>query len=206
MLLTVNPFKKKSGGGGGPGTITSSGNNLSYTTMIERKSDGAIMSTGYNVHGQLFLANGNTDTSIGTISQSSLSASDISQIAKGPTHTMILKSNGEVWGVGSNTNGQLGTGDTSLKRVLTKINISDVAQIVCGDKYTMFLKNDGTAWACGINDFGQLGTNGATPTIISKVLNVTDVKKIYCGGTFTYFLKNDGTLWGCGQRHIRTIW
>ena len=117
-------------------------------------------------------------------------------------HSLILKTDGTLWGCGNNEYGQLGLGDGTSRYTFTQVttNTDDIRSVYCGGLYTFMLENDGTLWGCGLNNSGQLGlgdnTNRTTFTQITT--NIDNIKSIYCGYNNTFLLKKDGTLWGCG--------
>ena len=64
---------------------------------------------------------------------------------------------GELWGMGRNNNGQLGTGSVS-DQILNPVKIADnVNRMTAGDNSLIYEKTDGTLWSLGNNSFGQLG-------------------------------------------------
>lgn len=91
--------------------------------------------------------------------------SDVEKVACGSFHSVILKTDGSVWGSGYNSYGQLGLGNTSNYKKFTQATFgiyNDVVDIICGETHTMVIKKDGTVLACGQNHKGQVGTNGAS--------------------------------------------
>ena len=82
------------------------------------KNDGTLWGCGYNGHGQLGLgdaSNRNTFTEITT------NTNNIKSIYCGCYHTLILKSDGTLWGCGLNANGRLGLGDGNNRYTFTQI-------------------------------------------------------------------------------------
>ena len=126
-------------------------------------------------------------------------------------HTMVLKTDGSVWGWGGNWYGQLGNGNDStwLQASPTQAApLNDVTALAAGFYHTVALKNDGTVWTWGGNDNGQLGIgstmNPAGTTILpvntpSQVVSLSGVvTAIAVGAHHTVALKSDGTVWTWG--------
>lgn len=134
------------------------------------------------------------------------------QLAAGGNHTAALRSNGEVWAWGSNTNGELGDGTSGTTPRPTPVRVradasnflSNVRAVAAGTSHTVALKADGTVVAWGLNSSGQLGDG----TVVQKLYPVTvklangtalsGITQIACGATHTLALKNDGTVWAWG--------
>jgi len=144
---------------------------------------------------------------------------DFKMMDGGEEHTFVIKTDGSLWGWGSNEHGQLGDGTTTNRLNPVKI-MDDVASINSSDVASMAIKTDGSLWAWGKND-GQLGdgtaniyeivydeygflTNGElleNNNRLKPIKIMDDVIKVYTDysySTVTYVLKKDNTLWGCG--------
>lgn len=83
---------------------------------------------------------------------SSNDLTNIKQICSGADHTLILKKNGELWGIGFNKFGQLGLKDT-INRNEPELIMKDpnISKIACGFNWSFFLKNNNELWYCGCN-------------------------------------------------------
>ena len=97
-------------------------------------------------------------------------------------HSLILKSDGTLWGCGGNGRGNLGLGDTTNRNTFTQVttNADDIKSIYCGGNHTFILKNDGTLWGTGLNNEGELGlgdTNSRT-TFTQITTNADDIKSL----------------------------
>lgn len=89
----------------------------------------------------------------------------------GPNHSIILCSDGTLFGFGSNDSGQLGFSsklkslmdtfgikhNTSYNKPFRLTNFPKIQKISCCNSYTMALDFVGDIWVCGNNQCGQLG-------------------------------------------------
>ena len=133
----------------------------------------------------------------------------ISQIVCGYYHTMFLTDDGNVYGVGSNSNYRLGnTGYQTYDPVLLSWfreggNNITISQIACGNNYTIFLTDDGNVYGVGANDNYQLGysdtSDQSTPRHLIKFYedgnNIT-ITQIACGQYHTMFLSGENNYNG----------
>jgi alpha-tubulin suppressor-like RCC1 family protein len=108
-----------------------------------------------------------------------------------------------LWGLGSNNNGQLGIGvsggsvNSSPVQVLgggTFISVSG------GQKFQTAVKDDNTLWSWGYTYNGRLGNGSTTPNISTPVQigSLTDWAKVTSFNKGSHGIKTDGTLWGWG--------
>ena len=119
---------------------------------------------------------------------------NVKQIESGNDHLMILQDNGDVWGMGDDSFGQLGLGtftEERIKQMKTygnfvkrrekipkKLNISNIQKISCGGNHTLFLDDKNNVYGSGFNRFLQLSNDELyrekiiglnKPTFINKV-------------------------------------
>ncbi|MBW7895669.1 MAG: immunoglobulin domain-containing protein, partial [Opitutaceae bacterium] len=106
----------------------------------------------------------------------------------------------ELWGMGGENYGQLGTGLLGYRATLLMV-ASDIAAAAGGSAHTLFLKTDGTLWAAGSNQYGQLG-DGTTQNRATPVMIASGVTKIAASESQSFFIKTDGTLWACGLNDL----
>ena len=123
-------------------------------------------------------------------------------IAAGEKHTLVLCSDGNVWGVGRQNGGVLGNSASGI--VNTPIQVLSTGNIkfidAAWDNSTA-LDVDGNVWVWGLNYRGELGVGNtnvqSTPVKVSSLAN--SLKAVASGWIHTLFLKIDGTVWASGR-------
>lgn len=121
------------------------------------------------------------------------------QVSSGGRHTLILRADGTVWSVGSNSFGELGLGTTTDREQPAQISgLTDIVQVTAGESHSLALKRDGTVYAWGRNNFGQIGVAGGDQNTPVAITTLTGVKQVEAGLYASFALLNDGTLkaWG----------
>ncbi len=127
-----------------------------------------------------------------------------SKTAMGYATALYLKKDGTLWGTGSNSNGELGTGSTSNpSRASSPVQIgsstwTDIFFSAGGSSFA--IKSDGTLYAWGLNTGGRLGLNDTiSRSSPVQVGALTSWSKLAIGGstssTTNGAIKTDGTLW-----------
>ena len=182
-----------------------------HTWGVGLDSLGRVWTFGNNQYGQLGRA-----TNAGTGNPNPVSTlvdglSHVTAIAAGQDHTLALRSDGTVWGFGTNSSGELGPSVAIGAMTTTPVQItglSHVIAIAAGSGHSLALLADGTVWGFGYNFYGQLGnaTNAGsfnpagnpTPTMVD---GLTGVSAISAGTNFSMVLKSDGTVWGFGTNY-----
>ncbi|WP_244237373.1 RCC1 domain-containing protein [Corallococcus llansteffanensis] len=121
-------------------------------------------------------------------------------LAAGTGHSLALRSDGTLWTWGSNSHGQLGTGNRHGLANPTKISgPSGLVAVTAGDFHSLAVRYDGTLWAWGSNVNGQRGdgnTNSQTSPVQLPGLNALVAAST---GAYHALVQNaDGTLsaWG----------
>lgn len=190
-------------------------NDVNATSQVisATKTDGTLWGWGNNAN----QAVGNySSTDYSSPVQVGAAKKTWSKLAKSGANTqMILTKSGMLYGVGNNSNGQLGTNSVSTVNHPVIINTSGEWSEFSGthdnQSGAVVAKWDGTLWAWGYNAYGPLGDN----TIISRSSPVqigsdTDwISSSYSGWTsvainrktdlFAWGLNNEGQL---GQNDI----
>ena len=129
----------------------------------------------------------------------------------GATHTAALKTDGTVWTWGSNSYGQLGTGDNINKAMPAKVmDIENAIDISVGSYNTVVVKDDGTVWSFGYNGYGQLGdgTSSSRNTPVQVIKQdgkpLEKIVKISAGTNKTIALDENGHVWVWGNTYKST--
>ncbi|TKA80238.1 hypothetical protein B0A55_04148 [Friedmanniomyces simplex] len=132
-----------------------------------------------------------------TISPKDLPSSEqISSIAGGLDHALLLTSKGRIFSTASATEsfpsrGQLGVpgltfatrpeGPYDQPHEITTLKGFDMARIACGDYHSLALDKDGRVFSWGDNSSGQLGFDYSAETTIVDAPSLIPTQKLYSG-------------------------
>lgn len=108
---------------------------------------------------------------------------DIKDICTGQSHTFFLTSKGDIYGVGLNEKGQLGTGHNNNIYKAEKLTFfkENVSKIAAGANHSLFITKEGGVYATGDNMMGgQIGVKNITGTN-TPVLCDIDIEKTETG-------------------------
>lgn len=156
---------------------------------------------GSNAQGQL-----NTGTT-GAIEgpYNAFSAGEYPNIESGSASS-FRKSDGTLWGSGSNGQGTLGQNDIANRSSLVQISTNVVYNAANTNSMT-FIKSDGTLWGCGRNINGDLGVgnavNRSSPT--QEALGKTDWAKCTSGTLNSFGIDTSGRLYGTGNNGFGNV-
>jgi len=135
---------------------------------------------------------------------------DVVSVTAGEFHSLYVKSDGSLWAMGSNSDGQLGDGTTTDRSTPVQVldapggnPVTDVVSVTAGSFHSLYVKSDGSLWAMGRNSSGQLGdgstTNFGAPGQSTPVQIVSSgVTSIAAGGAHSLYVRN-GILWAMGN-------
>lgn len=142
--------------------VAAGGNNFqppsSYSLAV--RSDGTVWAWGDNRAGQLGDGSANSGR---RIPAQIVGLNSVAAISAGQSHAIALRSNGTVWGWGYNSNGQLGSGNTTFN-TSTPVQVlwlTGITAIAAGGDYSLALAANGHVWAWGNGFNGQLGSGFA---------------------------------------------
>jgi RHS repeat-associated protein len=130
---------------------------------------------------------------------------NVTAVALGLYHTVVLRADGTVWAAGDNHAGQLGDGTVIDSATFVRVGtLSGVTAISAGAYHSLARKSDGTVWAWGYNFSGQLGATSTDTCVASPCsrsplqVPIAGVSKVSAAGFHSLALKTDGTLWAWG--------
>ena len=128
----------------------------------------------------------------------------IKQISCGAFHTLVLTSDGMVYGWGWNGVGQIGCEKELGEKisVITQLKtLKNIKAIHCLFKASFALTDNGMVYSWGLNRCYDLGHELKQnewffePQLIINLLNITSICSSYFN---TYFLSNEGNIYYCG--------
>jgi alpha-tubulin suppressor-like RCC1 family protein len=131
------------------------------------------------------------------------------QLDGGMGNSFVLKNNGQLYAVGANNLGQLGTGDTadlgSFTLVASGVKSFDTAMTwdVYQSEHTLILKNDGTVHGTGYNGSRALGLGEDNNDDISSFTEIPvpagkTPAAVAAGEWHSLVLMTDGSVWAAG--------
>jgi alpha-tubulin suppressor-like RCC1 family protein len=176
--------------------VTAIAAGFAHTLFLKR--DGSLWAMGFNDSGQL--GDGTYGSGNHTNLPEQIVASNVTEIAAASYHSMFLKSDGSLWVMGANDDGELGDGTYNSTNWPEQIVASNVTAIAAGGVHSLFLKKDGSLWAMGYNYDGELGDGTYSyNTNIPEQIIASDVTTIGAGFNYSMFVKSDGSLWVMGN-------
>ncbi|KAH9530355.1 RCC1 and BTB domain-containing protein 2 [Dermatophagoides farinae] len=128
---------------------------MGHSIVVTNSSE--IYSWGDNFFGQLGLGDQNDRNTpcLVTFPNDDSVDTRIKDIVAGSKHSLFLLENGQLWGCGSNYDGELGLGYDLGRTKLTKLPFENVQQIACSKDHNLSLAHDGLnyyAWGKIMNE------------------------------------------------------
>ncbi len=126
-------------------------------------------------------------------------------IDAGYKHSLAISTNGSVYAWGDNSQGQLGTGDTTGSLVPVKISLpstSPAKSISAGESHSVVALEDGTAYAWGANSVGQLGIGSTADSLVPLQVDAptgVQFESVSTGSTHTLAVTTSGNVYGWGS-------
>ena len=180
--------------------ISSSSSHFDHLRFVLRQ-DGRLFAWGSSQRLQTLFGNAVTEGQDAEAGWTNLQAvevmDNVAYVSSGGGHTMILDTDGVLWGVGSNNHGQLGEGTIAQRPYPIRV-MDNVVAVSAGNEHTMAITTDGGLWAWGENGGGQLG-DGTNVTQHSPIRIMEDVIAISAGDRRSAAITSDGRLWVWGN-------
>jgi alpha-tubulin suppressor-like RCC1 family protein len=112
------------------------------------------------------------------------------EVSAGSDFTCATRDSGNLWCWGANTDGQLGTGNTTAQSDPTLIvDYTNWKTVTAGKAHACGTRTDGTVWCWGDNTHGQLGVGDFTSKVVPTRLTADLQTRIFTGSeaqaTFT---------------------
>ncbi|HAG52914.1 MAG TPA: hypothetical protein DCL21_03915, partial [Alphaproteobacteria bacterium] len=160
------------------------------------KTDDELWVAGSNSSGQLGVGTSDNQTSWVKSNISNVKNFYVRDVSGSLAY--VIKTNGELWSVGYNSNGQLGTGDKSNRTSWFYTGIDDAIDVFPGRTNSYVERSNGDLWGVGKNMYGELGRGDTNETLTWVNSNIDNVREMHFGMSTTYVVKNNGELWGAG--------
>jgi alpha-tubulin suppressor-like RCC1 family protein len=117
-------------------------------------------------------------------------------VAAGFRHTLVLKDDFSLWGMGDNSQFQLSSNSPTTKLTPEKFG-QNFLHVATGRDFTLMIAGSGALYGRGVNDYGQIGTLDTVNYQYSREI-AADVVDAAAGLAHTVYVTRDGTLWGRG--------
>ena len=123
-------------------------------------------------------------------------------------HLFIQLTDDSLYGLGRNTNGQLGCKSLITQTYPIPITIPEsnrkVIKIATGARHSLMLLDNGNVYSCGSNEFGACGLGGTKSSIkdyteFTKIVSLQKIVDISCGNDFSLVCDCNGTMYSFGH-------
>lgn len=160
-------------------------------------TDGRLFTVGRNTCGQLGRGGTSDDANLGLVELSF----KVADVSLGHDHMLLVDEKGNLWGIGSNAYGALGT--TNLGGNVSSFVKLDtgVAFASAGRRSTVYVKNDGTLWGVGDNRWKKMSQNHGDQ-IHAPVQILKDVEFLDSGEHQVLAVDHTGQLYYSGWRTL----
>ena len=153
---------------------------------------GQLWGWGKNSDGQL--AQGNV---LAFTEKVLVDAGPVSQVSASDSLVAWLRSDGQLFGAGSNAVGTLGSQANLIQSTALKLD-EGVQRLSMGLGHLIYLKSDGSVWGLGANDRGQLGDGSQQAALTPRRLVNSGIRDLDAGREHSLVLTERNNLFGAG--------
>ncbi len=170
-----------------------------WMTAILTK-DGKLYTVGSNTCGQLGRNGTNDDSRLDLVPFNG----KIVDVSVGYDHMLIIDDKGVMWGIGSNSNGQMGAHNQGgTTQTFVKI-AENVAMISAGRRSTVYVDDNGKMYGLGDNRWKKLSQNHGD-IITTPILMMENVKYVGSGEHQIVVVTENGDLYYAGWREFNSF-
>ncbi|MFA6135276.1 MAG: putative Ig domain-containing protein [Phycisphaerae bacterium] len=159
-------------------------------------ASGSVFAAGYNGNGQL------GDLTVAYRSLPGKVTEDVARVSPGDYHTMFIRDDLSLWGLGNHYSSQRGAGINSGIYTLDMLAAPGVApsvqEVSASGYYTLFIDSGRTLWGMGQNMYGEIG-RAAIDVVSPPWAVASEVVAVAAGRYHSLFLKENRTLWVSGS-------
>ncbi len=123
-------------------------------------------------------------------------AAGVISFSTGRTHTAYVKTDGSLWTLGRNNEGQLGDGTNDSRAGAVQI-AANVVEVSCSGSSTFYITASGELWATGKNNGTWLG-DGTEIDRTTPVKIAENVARVFAKESHVLFIDTSHQLWGIG--------
>ena len=175
---------------------------LGFNFGIGYSTEGELFSWGRNLSSQLGKGK---PTTFEKFSRPKIYMGEMTNISSGEQQAGIINVDGKLRMIGSNDQGQLGTGstnDNTPKQLNWDDITSNVTEVRVTETETQILTNSQQIWAYGDNLYAQLGRGTRSleaSNYEAKKISDEGWTSLYAISEHVYAFKSDGSLWAWGK-------
>jgi len=175
---------------------------LGFNFGVGHSDNGKLYSWGRNLSSQLGKGK---PTTFEKFSRPNIYMGKIANLTAGDQQAGIINKDGKLRMIGSNDQGQLGTGatnDNTPKQLDWDAITSNVTEVKVTETETQILTNSQQIWAYGDNLYAQLGRGNRSlqaSNYEAQKINEEGWTQLYAISEHVYAFKSDGSLWAWGK-------
>ena len=118
-------------------------------------------------------------------------------------NVFVIYSDGKIYGMGDNSSGELGQGNTldNYRNVWAEITVPNIKYITCAQSSIVYVTKDNKVYYTGSNLIFASTSNVTVPTDITSRFSTFNLSEdeVMCGSRGMFVLRANGDLYACGQ-------